>query len=502
VYENGRLLTLGVDYTINDFNTVNLVAAPDVDTLISIQRINTQYVSGNAVTTNFNVGQYFFMANNIYSVNVFINNVLQRPNIDYTWSGSSTVVFTTAPASGTDNIQFVAQSYFRYVSTLTVGGLNADARFGQSLSVSTDGQQVVVGTPNATVSGTITSISSVGIATSGTLSFTEVAVTSTSGTGRNATFNVTCSNNSYTVEISNIGHGYTVADTITILGSKLGGIDGVNNLTITVTQVTSKTEAGAIYVFDRDVQRFIYGQDPSSVTFTVLGTVTTPVSVTVNDEFLINQTDAVINAPNSFVVSGNNVTVLTNLIVGDVVEVQTNQFTLFQTVYEDFVSEFSNFGTAVDLCKYNCSLYGGAPQSSAQIFKGGVVERSVNVARIYGSITATITNPSLSAGDTLRVNNTDVAIPLSPDNTVTGLADAINAPVESGGVPNVVASVDADGYLTIAVKNSNSAPVGNKLSVKPGSVGTVWTSCGLHLLCLRNKFRIRIHWIWLRLDKV
>ena len=478
VYQDGGLLTLGVGYTISNFNTVNLVVAPDVGTLISIQRANTQYVSGNGVTTNFNVGQYFFTANNIYSVNIFVNSALQRPNIDYTWSGSDTVVFTTAPASGTNNIQFVAQSYFKYVSTLAVGGLNADARFGQSLSVSTDGQQVVVGAPNATVSGTITSISSVGLATSGTLSFTEVAATSTSGAGRNASFDVTCSNNSYIVQISNIGHGYTVADTITILGGKLGGIDGVNDLTITVTQVASKTEAGAIYVFDRDVQRFIYGQDPSSVTFTVLGTVTTPVSVTVNDEFLIDQTDAVINAPNSFVVSGNNVTVLTNLIVGDIVEVQTNQFTLFQTVYENAVEEFSNFGTAVDLCKYNCSLYGGAPQSSAQVFKGGVVERSVNVARIYGSITATVANPSLTAGDTLRVNNTDIAVPLAPNNTVTGLADAINAPVESGGVPNVVASVNVDGYLTIAVKNSASAVVGNKLSVKPGSQGTVWTACG------------------------
>ena len=386
VYENGKLLTLGVDYTVSNFNTVNLATAPAVGTLISIQRTNSQYVNGDGVTTNFNVGQYFFTATNIYSVNVFVNNVLQRPNIDYTWSGPGTVVFTVAPASGTNNVEFVAQSYFKYVSTLTVAGLNADARFGQSLAVSTDGQQVVVGAPKATVSG--------------------------------------------------------------------------------------KVEAGAIYVFDRDVQRFIYGQDPSSVTFTVLGTVTTPVSVTVNNEFLINQTDSVINAPNSYTVSGNNVTVLTDLIVGDVVEVQTNQFKLFQTVYENTVAEFSNFGTAVDLCKYNCSLYGGAPQSSAQIFKGGVVERSVNVARIYGSVTAGVANPSLTAGDTLRVNNMDVAVPMAPNNTVAGLASAINAMV-----PNVIASVDTTGYLTIAVKNSTSAPVGNKLSVKPGSVGTVWTTC-------------------------
>jgi hypothetical protein len=34
------------------------------------------------------------------------------------------------------------------------------------------------------------------------------------------------------------------------------------------------------------------------------------------------------------------------------------------------------------------------------------------------------------------------------------------------------------GYLTVAVKNSAAAPVGNKLNVAPGSVGTAFADLG------------------------
>lgn len=384
-YIDGRLLTLGVDYTISNYAKIVFTTPPAVGELILLQRINTVYVSATGLTDTYNISQYFFTFNSIYGVNVYIDDTLQRPFIDYTYNAGN-IVFTTIPTAGTNNIRFVAQSYFEYVSTLTVPGISSGAGFGTSLAVSTDGRQVMVGTPTVTVNGNV--------------------------------------------------------------------------------------EAGAVYVFDRDVQRFIYGQDPSSVTFTVLGTVTGPVSVLVNNKFLVNQDDAIVGADDSFTVAGNNITVLTDLMVGDVVEIETNQFTLMQAIAENVVAEFSNFGTAVDLCQYNCSLYVGAPQSSAQVYKGGVVERSVNQARIYGSITATLAPTSLTAGHTLRVNNMDVAVPMSPNNTVTGLATAIN-----GLVPNVTATV-TNGYLTIAVQNSNSAPIGNKVSVLPGTVGTIWTTCG------------------------
>lgn len=346
-----------------------------------------------ALETVFDLGVNFFTAVNIDSFSVTVNNVLYRPNIDYTFNNSTKdLTFVTVPSQGSV-IVINAQSYFEYVDTLTVAGLNADARFGHSVSCSTDGRQVMVGAPNQTVN--------------------------------------------------------------------------------------SKAQAGAVYVFDRNVQKFIRNNDSSNA-YTVLGAVTEPVAVYVNNTQLINQDNGIIGAAGTFSVSGTTVTIADELAVGDTIEIETNQFSLIQTVTQNTVAEFCNFGSAVDLCSNNCSLYVGEPQSSVQIYKGGIVERSVNQSRQYGSIQSTVANPTLTAGNTLRVNNIDVAVPASPNNTVAGLAAAINGAPADGqsGVPNVLATVTAAGILVLSVKNSAAAPDGNKIQVAPGSVGTAFNDLG------------------------
>ena len=243
--------------------------------------------------------------------------------------------------------------------------------------------------------------------------------------------------------------------------------------------VNTLVEAGSVYVVDRNVQKFIR-QDDSSNTYTVLGTVSAPVSVLVNNAFLTNQTDSIVGADNTFSVSGNNITINKDLFVGDVIEIEINQFVQQQLITENTIAEYTNYGQSLDLCPYNCSLYVGAPQDSSIVWKGGVVERSVNQARSYGTISSTIANPSLTAGQTLRVNNVDIAVPASPNNTIAGLAAAINGG-EAGtntGAPNATAVVSTDGYLTIFVTNTDAALEGNKLQVAPGSVGTVFSALG------------------------
>jgi len=380
------IFNLGSGYAVS--NTVTIAGAsfggtnPIVLTITSVD--GTGGITGftiaytpPALATTFSLNEFLFTVSDIYSFTILVDEVLQRPNIDYTFNATTKdITFLNSPAQGSI-IAARAQSYFTYVDTITLGGANV--RFGETISCSTDGRTLIVGAPDATVDG--------------------------------------------------------------------------------------NAEAGAVYVYDRNVQRFIYGTDPSSISFTVLGTVTAPVSVLVNNVFLINETAATLSSSNTFTVSGNTVTLNADLAVGDEVQIETNQFKLVQTVSQNTVAEFSNYGSAVELCNYNCSLYSGAPQSSVQIFKGGVVERQVNQSRTYGVITALTANPTLTAGDTIRVNNIDVAVPIAPNQNVTGLAAAINA-----AVPNVTATVSTDGYLTLSVKNSNAAPVGDKLQVAPGSV--------------------------------
>ena len=239
--------------------------------------------------------------------------------------------------------------------------------------------------------------------------------------------------------------------------------------------VNGQVEAGAVYVYDRDVQRFHYGET-STVTFTVLGSAPDPlaVSVLVNNKFLTPETSALVNTANSFSISGNNITVNTDLAIGDFVDIETNQFSLVQVIDQQIPAEFSNFGESVDICRNNCSLYVGAPQSSLQIFKGGVVEREINQSRLFGSTISTIKNPTVTPGDTLRVNNQDVVVPAAAGSvsSLQGLIANINAEV-----PNVSA-VLIDGLVQITVNNFASAPYANKLQVAPGTVGTTFDDLG------------------------
>ena len=390
---DGAIQTLGVDYTVSSLASVVFATPPADDVLVTITRISLYQLTTNGATTSFALAPYLYQVgltgSTINSFSIEIDTVLQRPNIDYTFNPSTKqVTFAVAPGSS-DVVIVRAKGYWQYVDTLTVSGPASDANFGQSVSCTTDGRQVLIGA---------------------------------------------------------------------------SGVD-----------VSSQVDAGSVYVFDRNVQRFIY-QGSSDIVFSVDGTVTEPVSVIVNNQFLVNELYSAPSATNTFSVNGNNVTVNTPLSIGDIVEIETNQFALAQQVTQDVPAEFSNYGQSVDICNYNCSLYVGVPQSSVQIYKGGVVERQVNQARVYGTITSTIANPVLTAGDTLRVNNIDVFVPAAPNNNIAGLAAAIQ-----NTVPNTTTLVTADGKLTISVANTNAAPFGNKLQVAPGSIGSAFDNLGFEM---------------------
>ena len=431
-YVNGNTLTIAAASFGGTANIVLTITS--VDGIGGITGFNIAYTPVG-IASVFSLNEVFFTVDNIYSFSITVNGVMYRPNIDYTYNvGTGDLTFVTIPAAGTV-ILANAQGYFEYVNTLTDAGLITGDRFGQSVSCSTDGRQVMVGAPDKTVNGEV--------------------------------------------------------------------------------------EAGAVYVFDRDVQRFI--ADGTTSTFTLTGTVTGPVSVIQNNVFLVNQDDGVVDAANTFVWNGANSVVINGTVaVGDVIEIETNQFSLIQTITQATVAEFSNFGESVDLCAYNCSLYVGEPQSSIQVYKGGVVERAVNQSRIYGTSTSGTANPVLTAGNTVRVNNMDVnvpdawnilstytkntvvynlsgstytiyasiqAVPVSTAITNTTYWQALTTTTVAASisvralaaqinitVPNVSAVVGITGYLTVSVKNSDAAPEFNKLQIAPGSVGTAFST--------------------------
>ena len=65
--------------------------------------------------------------------------------------------------------------------------------------------------------------------------------TATGGTGTSASFQVIRNGWKYTVSVVSGGTGYVRLEDLTITGSQLGGVDGVNDITLTVTAINSAT---------------------------------------------------------------------------------------------------------------------------------------------------------------------------------------------------------------------------------------------------------------------
>ena len=149
-------------------------------------------------------------------------------------TGDSTTSFAnvnhTLTADGSYYFVFVAGS-FDYDFT------------GSVTAVSATGNSPVNGAITASATGTaasgINTASISGVAT-GNSTFTNVAQSGTSGNGSSASFTISTDGlGNYTLNsVSSPGNGYQIGDSLTIAGSTLGGVGGVNDLTLTVTALT------------------------------------------------------------------------------------------------------------------------------------------------------------------------------------------------------------------------------------------------------------------------
>ena len=348
-------------------------------------------VSGAGVNNNyiFPLEPYLYTATDIYSFNVKVDGVLQRPHIDYDFNSDSALynldlVFNVVPAAGA-KIEVTSLSYFTFTQTLTVAGLPAGARFGSSLATATDGRQVMIGAPG---------------------------------------------DDSATVNTS-----------------------------------------GSVYAFDRSVINYTI-TDPTILTYALPANFQEPVAVKLNNQFLTNTAQYL---DGDFSVVGTNVVLAStiSLAVGDTLELESNIFLEIQKLTADAPFDEAQYGAAVDFCTNNCSLYIGSPYDGTILAQAGSVERRVNQSRVYGTITTTIANPALTDGDTIRINNVEVAVPATPNNTVAGLAVAIN----NSGIENIQA-IASNGYLTISVVNVEAADEFNRLSILPGLTGGAYADLG------------------------
>jgi len=86
--------------------------------------------------SDFDLGPYLYTVdNNIESFIVYVDDVIQVPDTDYTFSGTGDypITFAIAPDVGSA-ITVITGTYWQPMAALEVPGLDPSARFGSSIS--------------------------------------------------------------------------------------------------------------------------------------------------------------------------------------------------------------------------------------------------------------------------------------------------------------------------------------------------------------------------------
>jgi 6-phosphogluconolactonase (cycloisomerase 2 family) len=360
----------------------------------------------------------------------------------------------------------------------------------------------------------------------GTLTYNNLAATG--GTGSGATFTVINSNSgAYSVSRINGGSGYANGDTLTILGSSLGGSAPANNLTITVSNngpvdnisfvaapvnferidlirrskfykligtisgstpganfgtsvVTNKDGSvivvgsnldtnfdidnnGKVNVYHRTIAEFT--TDGVSGTFNLPQPVADVFRVTFNNQELVQGTDYYLIGSSAI-----QFPPFATPVIGQKIRVETNNFQPTQDLYPSISGIIGQkFGSAVAVCNTGCNVYVASPYYAEQHYSEGLVTRYVNNGRVYGIVTGTIENPTVVPGDTFVINDRTLTV---AGTTLASVISLINA----ASIPGV----QAENFNNKIKITSDSAVANNKLDIKMG-VGTVIYDLGIEI---------------------
>jgi hypothetical protein len=458
---SGILLTYNVDYTVDLSNgTITLASTPTLgqELIISRRMTSLQVALGGTV---FDISDVYG-CDNLDSFAVFVNDVIQRPGIDYILSGTD-IVFAAPPAVNAA-IRVRAGTYYKHVETLEILPVikTYTSVSSSELILTVDNTLDIV--PHMTITGSgfsadqyVTEI----------LSDTQVKISSAPSGIPSGALTFTLPAN------SRFGHSLrSTTDGRQIMI----GVPGSGNNT------------GQVIVFDRAAQRFQVGLTPATsyTTAQSLSVPGSPITVILNGEYLISNAD---NIGVQYSITGNTVTLDTAPSIGDILEIETNHFRVSSAITNISPEVGAQYGFEIEQCTNDCSLYIGAPYDSSVAAEAGQVEFRINQSRVFGTTISSAVNPTLVPGQTLRVDDYFISVPtpadwimsgssnvewpvnsIATDNSIlyraklpvpagisitdpnywqtinwpTALSVAINSGVNGQNVPNVVASLTSD----------------------------------------------------------
>lgn len=234
---------------------------------------------------------------------------------------------------------------------------------------------------------------------------------------------------------------------------------GTPQATVTANAV-AYTNSGNISVYNRSVDKFI--ADTDQIYFPIVTTINDYTRVYIDSVEQYRSTDWISFGPGT-------VQFLTPPGQGKLITIETNQIQKLQDLKPIVPVTDQQFGYSVDICRYNCSVFAGAPYQSITNTLSGAVYRYLNQGRVYGEIIGTVANPVVNSGDGLRINNFLVTF---SDVTLTAVIQAIN----TKNIPGVRA-YNYNNYLRIV---SDSVINADKLRILPG-YGSAISDLGLEV---------------------
>lgn len=200
--------------------------------------------------------------------------------------------------------------------------------------------------------------------------------------------------------------------------------------------IDSKINSGAAFIYDRVKEGFY--TDGITSTFIPNRNIGTTYRVTVNSVDAVEGTD--------YNKVGNSIVFVNTPPGGQFVEIEINDFQLVSRVGDDVATAGARFGTSIDMCPNNCSLYIGAPNYVRPDYFAGRVYRYANQGRIYGEAIGNISQPFISLAASYVQSG--IVITVGAANHGLKIGDIINADILSG-------TAESGRYTVVSVSTKN-----------------------------------------------
>ncbi|MBM37733.1 MAG: hypothetical protein CMO97_01555 [Woeseia sp.] len=438
------IANFGSSITISDDEQWAYIGSPGNERVHVYQQIEYQAqrvdFTGDGSTTLFDIKGSIIADTTAQIIIVVNNNII--PEADYTLGGT-VITFDTAPIDGAD---------------IKVTRRNAKAYTGDGSTKQFDLGPLF----------TKDSINSITVFKDGVIQIPKIDWDYADDSSLTFTFNTAPSNGADIIVNSKTHYDYVSTlvnpgDIFNRFGHSIStNADGSQLIVGAPNQtVNGLANAGTAYVYNREVQAFQV-QDDSAETYTTrYSTVGIP-------KLYINGTETRDSAKyigGTWTKVSKTYTLSTTPVAGQEIEININRFNLLDTLTQTTPRSQAEYGHSVKIAT-DGAMYVSAPGDDLGESKedAGSIDRYVDVAKNYNTITGTNANPVVVLGSEIRINNYYVKF----DSGIN--IDNIVGDINKVGIPNVIASKTSDNRLTIALENAEAS--GASLTVLPAGEGS------------------------------